>query len=545
MASIAGRSLGHVATSTDTANITNTRVTREIFKLQSKDSGSVPDGVRFEMKSLVGGKSKNEEFTCTIEPSTFGGTLPVVLECTLSYDSYPFAPPVFVCVSGLEEFPTDVQKVTAANGNNRLGHRLLDPANWTPAWTVVKVVCVLVEDLRNPHNYASDEASDAKPVGIAAEGAVSPVCFTINDVIHTDAIPAGKFYKCEVDIGGARHPRYVAVNPHSLFILETHRTELGKVIVRSQRALLEIARVSYTVGKAVKVIYKASQGGDSSTFFLDNPEECVEAIKISLSKLGVKGSEGVNAGVPRGLSPQAGAMAHALGAVSTPPNRFIGGGRGESPFNSIKRLEREMRSRPTISVVRGIMDRYRRLIEQCSADPRPHVQRRAETLTRDLQNFLQRPEVLKTLSSQEQIEKQRHRRRPSTSMDSVDVSAEGGAHSTRRSLDMVDIDGIPIKSSSSDVEDKEEGTEGDEKVGMGEEVDVESADWRNAEPGWRGTPYHRKPGEVYHALPDTKSQVSHARVAESGTLLSGRVVVEVVVKPPPLQQEDRRTSLSM
>ena len=66
-----------------------------------------------------------------------------------------------------------------------------------------------------------------------------------------------------------------------------------------------------------------------------------------------------------------------------------------------------MRVEPTINVVRGIMDRYRRLIERCSADSRPRVQKQAEMLTRDLQLFLQRPEVLQTLSDPEQIEKQR------------------------------------------------------------------------------------------------------------------------------------------
>ena len=83
-----------------------------------------------------------------------------------------------------------------------------------------------------------------------------------------------------------------------------------------------------------------------------------------------------------------------------------------------------MRARPTINVVRGIMDRYRRLIERCSADSRPRVQKQAEMLTRDLQLFLQRPEVLQTLSDQEQIEKQRHRRRDSLTLYDMDVENE-------------------------------------------------------------------------------------------------------------------------
>ena len=38
-----------------------------------------------------------------------------------------------------------------------------------------------------------------------------------------------------------------------------------------------------------------------------------------------------------------------------------------------------------------------------------------------------------------------------------------------------------------------------------------------------------------YKTPDTsKSQINHSRVAETGTLLSGRVLVEVTVKPPPV-----------
>ena len=38
-------------------------------------------------------------------------------------------------------------------------------------------------------------------------------------------------------------------------------------------------------------------------------------------------------------------------------------------------------------------------------------------------------------------------------------------------------------------------------------------------------------GEVYVATEFNKSQVNHARVAETGTLLAGRVVVNYTVKP--------------
>ena len=58
-------------------------------------------------------------------------------------------------------------------------------------------------------------------------------------------------------------------------------------------------------------------------------------------------------------------------------------------------------------------------------------------------------------------------------------------------------------------------------------------------PGWKGIPYHRKPGEVYQTPDSSKSQINHSRVAESGTLLPGRVLVEVTVKPPPITTTKR------
>ena len=83
----------------------------------------------------------------------------------------------------------------------------------------------------------------------------------------------------------------MAVNPHSIFILELNQKEVSKYFVRSQRALLEISRVSYTIGKAVKVVYKASQGGDHVTFYMKNPIDCVKAISGHLKRLGIQGNE--------------------------------------------------------------------------------------------------------------------------------------------------------------------------------------------------------------------------------------------------------------
>ena len=208
-----------------------------------------------------------------------------------------------------------------------------------------------------------------------------------------------------------------------------------------------------------------------------------------------------------------------------------------------------MRARPTINVVRGIMDRYRRLIERCSADSRPRVQKQAEMLTRDLQLFLQRPEVLQTLSDQEQIEKQRHRRRDSMTIYDLE---DHNAHKddSKKGEQVTEADETTLTDSektstnkvkvSESYEDKS-GSEHDTSLPTSQiaSITIDSPSSAMSEqtninplPGWRGTPYHRVPGEVYKTPDNSKSQINHSRVAESGTLLSGRVLVEVTVKPP-------------
>ena len=99
------------------------------------------------------------------------------------------------------------------------------------------------------------------------------------------------FSNAKLRLAGRRYPRRVGINPHSIFVLESHPSNPEKRFVRSQRALLEIARVSYTIGKAVKVVYKASQGGDHVTFFMKNPIDCVKAISYHLKRLGIQGNE--------------------------------------------------------------------------------------------------------------------------------------------------------------------------------------------------------------------------------------------------------------
>ena len=186
-----------------------------------------------------------------------------------------------------------------------------------------------------------------------------------------------------------------------------------------------------------------------------------------------------------------------------------------------------MRDRPTISVARGIMDRYRRLIEQCSADSRPRVQNQVMNLTKDLQTFLQRPEVVRTLSSQEQIEKQRHRRQRTDSLILYKESVKSASDSNRKgdedSITRSKIDGIPIASALEEEQLSSESC----KTSIARLLEEDSPQ----PPGWCGTPYNRVPGEVYVATEFNKSQVNHARVAETGTLLAGRVVVNYTVKP--------------
>jgi ubiquitin-protein ligase len=526
------------------ASISNSRIAREIFQLQTNEkNGALPDGVQFQINDMNSGdglKKDAEYFTISIMPEVFGGSESIVLEFTLHYRSYPFSPPTVVCASGLEEFCTEIQKKTSERKDKKLAHHFLGE-HWTPSITICQLIGLLVEELKNPlvqgklPNEGLQKESDYHNSSASLQ---APVCFIINDVIHTDDIPAATFIKCEVDVGGSRFPRYVAINPHSIFTLETHNTELGKVIVRSQRALLEIARVSYTLGKAVRIIYKASQGGDSCTFFTNSPEACVAAIRQSLAQLGIQGNEAPSGGAGNSGIQSKSSTSNNRGNARklaenrkffTPTKRFGGGGRNESPFDSITRLEREMRARPTISVVRGIMDRYRRLIEQCSADSRLQVQNRVQTLTKDLQKFLQRPEVIRTLSSQEQIEKQRHRRRRADSMVLYEETFKGVNISNRKEGDEPCIDGIDGTPIASATENEQAGNEviGSPGGGTMQESSQQSS-------GWCGTPYNRAPGEVYLSTEYNKSQVNHARVAETGTLLPGRVVVNFIVKPPPV-----------
>ena len=558
--------------------ISNSRVSREILKLASNTDDVLPEGCKYSKCVQKNGDQNGEQFIIAISPSAFGGSKPVELMFFLSYDDFPFRPPKIVVNRGLEQFSKTVQLNTLANPKHFLQTYHLQEAQWTPATSVSNIVEDILDNLRNPElpeestsSKSHNKSVDSRKNG---ESQIEPVAFTINDVIGESAIPAALFLDCEIEIGGTRYPRRVGVNPHSIFVLELHPTDSEKRYVRSQRALLEIARVSYTIGKAVKVVYKASQGGDHVTFFMKNPIECVKAISYHLKRLGIQGNETTPprkkaqnsdmrkkdkaATTRQQRSPffrssflggaSSGKTSNSK-SKSTP--RFGGGGRNESPYASIKRLEKEMRARPTINVVRGIMDRYRRLIERCSADSRPRVQKQAEMLTRDLQLFLQRPEVLQTLSDQEQIEKQRHRRRDSMTLYDLEEHSVDKNNSNKEE-GIAGADETALSDSESQSTNKVEASE-PKRDQSGSEDDTSLENVQKASisidspsssvteqtsidplPGWRGTPYHRVPGEVYKTPDTSKSQINHSRVAESGTLLSGRVLVEVTVKPPPV-----------
>ena len=290
------------------ATISNGRVAREASQLQANQKhGTLPDAVHFQVDCIDSEENElrdSECFTICILPEAFGGKDSVVLRFAMHYKSYPFSPPTVLCTSGLNAFPKEIQKMTIANSGHNLVYHILDD-QWTPAMTISRFIHLLVKELKG-WNYPKVEgklpveASENRPSADRfSENFSQPVCFTINDVISPDDIPGATLIKCDVNVGGQRFPRSVAINPHSIFILEMHSTEPGKVIVRSQRSLLEIARVSYTLGKAVRVVYKASQGGDSCTFLTDSPEACVAAIRQSLSKLGIQGNE-----TPTGKNPE-------------------------------------------------------------------------------------------------------------------------------------------------------------------------------------------------------------------------------------------------
>jgi len=222
-------------------------------------------------------------------------------------------------------------------------------------------------------------------------------------------------FACVEVVGGTPGARLVVINPTSIFSFEPlfttgnedddkSRSEgraegrgEGEVstqgTLRSQRSLLEIGRVTFLKTESFTVHFKTSYGGDQVTYFYAEPLQVVGAIKDSLGKLGVKGKHTQNASNSSPVSQR----------------RIQGGSFRERPIDAIRRLEAEMEVRPTLTIVRAIMDRYRRLIDTCVSDPSVAAQKEAERLMQGLQHFLMREDVTKTLNSESQILKQRER----------------------------------------------------------------------------------------------------------------------------------------
>ena len=209
-----------------------------------------------------------------------------------------------------------------------------------------------------------------------------------------------KIYSCIRNIGGTPCPRLLVINSTSIFSFEPTTLEKTSKIstLRSQRSLLEIGRVTFLKTESFTVHFKTSYGGDQATYLYNAPLEVVGAIKDSLGKLGVKGKHTQN-----------GASTASSSATQQQHRRIQGGSFHERPLDAIKRLEKEFIARPTLTVVRGIMDRYRRLIENCLSDTSTDAEKEAQKLMSSLQNFLMREDVTKTLNSETQILKQRER----------------------------------------------------------------------------------------------------------------------------------------
>jgi hypothetical protein len=242
--------------------------------------------------------------------------------------------------------------------------------------------------------------------------------FSRGQVVNVQEIQDRTVFVCIQVVGGSPCNRYVIINSTSIFSLQpttpdgtlldsipassqstlppstTPPTAMHGTLL-SQRSLLEIGRVTFLKTQSFTVHYKTSYGGDQVEYKYNAPLDVVDAIRSSLDKLGVKGKHTKNSGAP----------------TSPPQRRRIQGGSfHERPRDAIKRLEGEMKVRPTLTIVRAIMDRYRRLIDSHVMNPSAASQKEAERLMHAQHKFLMREDVTKTLNSESQILKQREKR---------------------------------------------------------------------------------------------------------------------------------------
>ena len=224
--------------------------------------------------------------------------------------------------------------------------------------------------------------------------------FSRGQMVTMTDIDNMKMFECVQVVGGSPCRRLVVINSTSIFSFEPTTTgdlpnhqQQGTLL--SQRSLLEIGRVTFLKTQSFTVHFKTSYGGDQVEYKFDAPLDVVAAIRAALDKVGVKGKHTQNANAS---------------ANSPPQRRIQGGSFRERPRDAIRRLEGEMVVRPTLTIVRAIMDRYRRLIDAHIMDPSTAAQKEAEVLMHQQQEFLMREDVTRTLNSEAQILKQREKR---------------------------------------------------------------------------------------------------------------------------------------
>ena len=238
--------------------------------------------------------------------------------------------------------------------------------------------------------------------------------FSRGQSLSTFDIQDRKVFDVIQEVGGSQLSRWVVVNATSIFSIEplkedkatsaagatspTPPPQQQQGTLRSQRSLLEIGRVTFLQHKSFTVHFKSSYGGDQVTYLYQEPMEVVKAIQDALGILGVKGKHTSSASGGGGG-----------GSSALKQTRIQGGSFRERPRDAIRRLEDEMKVRPTLAIVRGIMDRYRRLIDACVSDPSHAAEKEAERLMHALQQFLMREDVERTLNSETQILHQRER----------------------------------------------------------------------------------------------------------------------------------------
>ena len=314
--------------------------------------------------------------------------------------------------------------------------------------------------------------------------------FSRGQSLSTFDIQDRKVFDVIQEVGGSQLSRWVVVNATSIFSIEplkedkatsaagatspTPPPQQQQGTLRSQRSLLEIGRVTFLQNTSFTVHFKSSYGGDQVTYLYKEPMEVVKAIQDALGILGVKGKHTSNASGGGGGG----------GSSALKQTRIQGGSFRERPRDAIRRLEDEMKVRPTLAIVRGIMDRYRRLIDACVSDPSHAAEKEAERLMHALQQFLMREDVERTLNSETQILHQRERSEEEIVVErererSASLSRDRAASEAKEEKEEEEAK-ASLRSLSSFLEEGEDGEDGE--VGEeGEEGEEERKNQENQE----------------------------------------------------------------